>query len=186
MYKHTTTRTETIGKGPGRLNRGGPERPQRADGGATAPRDEAGQEQLPPQRAPLAHALALVVALVQAWSFRRGARTGRRRVDVIIFDRYVLDAVAYLRQRWGHGRAFPIQSALIRLLARRPDVAFFLDVAPEVAYARKRDFPLENLRERAALYRALDAPLGCTRLDGERPREELCGEIAMAVWRLLG
>ena len=61
-------------------------------------------------------------------------------------------------------------------VARRPDVAFFLDVAPEVAYARKRDFPLENLRERAALYRALDAPLGCTRLDGERPREELCGE----------
>ena len=104
---------------------------------------------------------------------------------MIIFDRYALDAVAYLRHRWGHGRAFPIQSALIRLLTRRPDVAFFLDVAPEVAYARKRDFPLENLRERAALYRALDAPLGCTRLDGECPREELCGEIARAVWRLL-
>ena len=167
------------------LGRGDANSPKRADDGATALRDEAGQEQLPPQRAPLAHALALIVALVQAWSFRRGARPGRGRVDVIIFDRYVLDAVAYLRHRWGHGRTFPIQSALIRLLARRPDVAFFLDVAPEVAYARKRDFPLKNLRERAALYRALDAPLGCTRLDGECPREELCGEIARAVWRLL-
>ena len=102
---------------------------------------------------------------------------------MIIFDRYVLDSVVYLRHRWGHGRAFPLQSALVRLLTRRPDRAFFLDVAPEVAYARKRDFPLQNLRERAALYSALHARLGWVRLDGERAPEDLCGEIAAAVWQ---
>jgi len=148
-----------------------------------SPGEETELERLPPQRAPVAHALALVVGLVQAWSFRRGARRSDPHADVIIFDRYVLDSVVYLRHRWGHGRAFPLQSALVRLLTRRPDRAFLLDVAPEVAYARKRDFPLQNLRERAALYSALHARLGCMRLDGERAPEDLCGEIAAAVWQ---
>jgi len=149
------------------------------------PGEGAAPEPLPPQRAPVAQGLALVVALVQAWSFRRGARGSARRADVIIFDRYVLDSVVYLRHRWGHGRAFPLQSALMRLLTRRPDCAFFLDVAPEVAYARKRDFPLENLRERAALYSALHGRLGSVRLDGERTPEDLCGEIAAVAWQRL-
>ena len=156
-----------------------------ADEPSGPPGEEAVLEPLPPQRAPVAHSLALVVALVQAWSFRRGARGSARRADVIIFDRYVLDSVVYLRHRWGHGRRFALQSALMRLLTRRPDCAFFLDVAPEVAYTRKRDFPLENLRERAALYSALHARLGWVRLDGERAPEDLCGEIAAAVWQRL-
>ena len=158
-----------------------------ADGPSGSAGEEAAQDPVPVpvQRAPVAHAVALIVALVQAWSFRRGARASGRRADVIIFDRYVLDSVVYLRHRWGHGRAFPLQSTLMRLLTRRPGRAFFLDVAPEVAYARKRDFPLENLRERAALYSALHARLGCERLDGERAPEDLCAEIAAAVWQRL-
>jgi thymidylate kinase len=170
------------------LGRSDESTPQRADTDADATEygDAAAQEPLPPQPAPVAHALALVVALVQAWSFRRGARAVRGHADVIIFDRYALDSIVYLRQRWGHGRrAFSLQSALIRLLTRRPQCAFLLDVAPEVAYARKRDFPLENLRERAALYSALHGRLGCVRLDGERAPEELCREIAATVWSCL-
>jgi thymidylate kinase len=143
-------------------------------------------EPLPRQRAPVAHALGLIVALAQAWAFRRGVARAGRRVDVVIYDRYALDSIVYLRHRWGQGRAFPLQSALIRRLARLPDRAFLLDVEPAVAYARKQDFPLENLRERAALYRELYPRLGCARLDGERPATELCAEIARSVWECLG
>src|SRR5207302_61771 len=60
------------------LGRADESAPQRADADtntdATTYGDAAAQEPLPPQPAPVAHALALVVALVQAWSFRRGAR----------------------------------------------------------------------------------------------------------------
>jgi len=105
---------------------------------------------------------------------------------VVIYDRYALDSIVYLRHRWGHGRAFRLESALIRRLARRPDCAFFLDLPPEVAYARKQDFPIDNLRERAALYHELHQRLGVERLDGERPREELCADIARTVWERLG
>jgi len=159
----------------------GPERPPVP----VAPTDEPSDDPLPRQSAPVAHALAFVVALAQASAFRRGRAGAARRADVVIYDRYALDSIVYLRHRWGHGRAFRLQSALIRGLSRRPESAFFLDVAPEVAYARKQDFPVENLRERAAIYRELCPRLGIQRLDGERPREDLCAEIAAAVWERL-
>jgi thymidylate kinase len=152
---------------------------------SVSPSGETSPEPLPRQRAALAHALAFVVAVVQAWAFRRGTRRAARPADVVIYDRYALDSIVYLRHRWGHGRAFPIQSALIRWLTKRPDRAFLLDVPPEVAYARKQDFPIDNLRERAVLYRQLHGQLGCLRLDGERPPEDLCAEIALSVWECL-
>ena len=104
---------------------------------------------------------------------------------VVIFDRYVLDAIVYVRHRWGHGRSLRWQCRLIQALARGPLGAYLLDVAPETAYARKRDFPLENLQGRANLYREHWPALGVRRLDGERPRGELCEEIAREVWSLL-
>jgi thymidylate kinase len=157
--------------------------------GRSSPSDHPGdpaQEPLPSQAAPVAHALALVVAIVQAWSFRRGGRRIARGVDVVIYDRYALDSVVYVRHRWGQGRPLRLQSRLIQSLSRRPAVAFLLDVAPEVAYERKHDFPLDDLRARGVLYRELHATLGVTRLDGERPPEDLCAVIARAVWRRVG
>ncbi len=161
-------------------------RSEAGDESVPAPAGEPSFEPLPRQSAPVAHGLAFVVAFAQAWAFRRGAAREARRVDVVIYDRYALDSIVYLRHRWGHGRAFRLESALIRRLARRPDCAFFLDLPPEVAYARKQDFPIDNLRERAALYHELHQRLGVERLDGERPREELCADIARTVWERLG
>jgi len=157
--------------------------------GRSSPSDHIGdpaREALPTQAAPVAHALALLVAIVQAWSYRRGRRRIARGVDVVIYDRYALDSVVYLRHRWGQGRSLRLQSRLIRSLSRRPDLAFLLDVEPEVAYARKHDFPLDDLRARGALYRELHGKLGVTRLDGERTPEDLCAVIARAVWRRVG
>ena len=105
---------------------------------------------------------------------------------MLIYDRYVLDSIVYLRHRWGQGRVFPLQSTLIRCLARRPNRAFLLDVPPDVAYARKQDFPIDNLRERATLYHQVYRQLDCVRLDGELPTERLCAEIARSVWECMG
>jgi thymidylate kinase len=141
---------------------------------------------LPSQRPLVMQLLATVVALVQVLSFRRGARSAPGGTRVVIFDRYVLDAIVYVRHRWGHGHSLRWQCRLIQALASEPLGAYLLDVAPETAYARKRDFPLENLQGRANLYREHWPALGVRRLDGERPRGELCEEIAREVWSLLG
>jgi thymidylate kinase len=132
------------------------------------------------------HVLATIVALVQVLSFWRGYRLQRGAAGVVIFDRYVLDATVYVRHRWGHGRRLRWQCWLIRALARRPLRVYLLDVTPDVAYLRKRDFPLDNLRGRARLYHEHWKDLGARRLDGERCRAELSEEIARDVWTALG
>lgn len=137
------------------------------------------------QTAPLAHALATVVALVQVVSLRRSASRRSTRGRVVIFDRYALDATVYLRQRWGHGRPLRFQSWLVRTLARRPLRSYWLDLPPERAFARKQDYPLEDLRERAALYPQHLEALGVRRLDAERPRDELSAAILREVWACL-
>jgi thymidylate kinase len=139
---------------------------------------------LPGQRPLVVHLLATIVALVQVLSLRVRSGTGPRP-RVVIFDRYTLDAIVYVRHRWGQGHPLRFQCWLIRALARRPGRAYLLQVAPAVAYARKQDFPLENLRGRANIYREHWQALGVTRLDGERPPAELCEEIARDVWSLL-
>jgi thymidylate kinase len=129
-------------------------------------------EPLPEQHPLLGRALTTVAALGQALALRRSAAAADARVA--IFDRYALDAVVYVRHRWGGGR---LESAIVTRLAPSPSCAFLLDVAPETAHARKRDYPLAVLHERVALYRELAAPLGVRVLDGERSPEGLAAEI---------
>ena len=131
------------------------------------------------------HVLATLAALAQVLAIRRAIRR-HRRCDVVICDRYVLDAVVYLRQRWGAGRRLRVQCAGIRALSPRPDAAFLLAVTPETAFGRKQDFSLENLTERAALYDVHAPVLHVRRLDGARPPGELCEEIARSVWPAVG
>jgi thymidylate kinase len=165
---------------------GGAESPGSSPGAPTGDGDEPVFPDLPSQQPLVMHLLATIVALVQVLSFRAGMRSAPGHPRVVIFDRYTLDAIVYARHRWGHGHPLRLQCWLIRALARRPLRAYLLEVAPEVAYARKRDFPLENLRGRANLYREHWQALGARRLDGERPRADLREEIARDVWSLLG
>ena len=140
---------------------------------------------LPRQRAPITHVLATVVAVVLAISLRRAASRRRTRGRVVIVDRYTLDATVYVRQRWGEGRPLRFQCWIVRKLARRPLAAYWLDLPPERAFARKQDYPLDTLRERVGLYEEHAGALGVRRLDGQRPREELAEEILRDVWSRL-
>ena len=72
----------------------------------------------------------------------------RRRV--VIMDRYFYDTLVDVAdgRHWG----------LLRMLQRltpTPDVAVLLDVGPEESYARKRDYPVEYLRDRWLAYRTV-------------------------------
>jgi thymidylate kinase len=126
------------------------------------------------------------IALANALHQRRTAAQHALHGRVVIFDRYSLDSIVRLRYLYGDAERFPFQSWLIRAVSPRPRCAFLLDVAPETALARKQDqWSLDDLRRQAELYRDEARRQGVTRLDGERPRDELHAEIADAVWKAL-
>jgi thymidylate kinase len=140
------------------------------------------REQSPLVTSVWATLVSLANALWQARVTARHTLAGR----VVIFDRYELDSVVRLRFMYGAERSYALQRRLIRLCSPRPVAAFFLDIDAETSLARKDDrWSLEDLQTQVHLYREEYARLDVTRLDGSRPREELCAEIAEAVWRRL-
>jgi thymidylate kinase len=85
------------------------------------------------------------------------SRASRDGADVIIMDRYIHDELANLPlNRW-------ITQQYVRSIARfvpQPDIAFVLDAEPELAYARKPEYPLEFLHKVRAAYLDLANLLG--------------------------
>jgi thymidylate kinase len=105
---------------------------------------------------------------------------------VVVSDRYTLDAIVALRALTGARHRAPLRRALLRRLARRPDAAFLLDVAPQTAWERKGEQGPVPLRRQRDLYLAEHRALGVELLDGERPADELAAHIAWRVWQALG
>lgn len=130
-------------------------------------------------------AWSTVVALTNAMRQARAVAPHLWRGRVVICDRYTLDSKVHLRYAYGEERGFGFQAALIGHLSPRPGVAYLLDVSPETASTRKRDYPLEENARRGNLYLEEAEGLGVRRLDGERPREEICAQLAGEVWDFL-
>ena len=90
-----------------------------------------------------------------------------------------------LRYEYGTERRFRPQRRLISLLSPKPRRAYFLDVPPEVAYQRKREWGVEWLAGHRDLYLEEAGALKVRVLDGELPREDICAQIAADVWLAL-
>ena len=127
----------------------------------------------------------VVVAVTNALTQRRATRAHLRAGRVVVCDRYVLDSAVHLRWLYGADRKFRFQTALVRWLSPKPVRSFFLDIDPEVAYARKPDFALDELTDQAALYRRLHPEFDARRIDGTAEKSEICAEIAREVWLAL-
>jgi thymidylate kinase len=119
-------------------------------------------------------------AVVTAASFRRSAHGTRFRGRIVIYDRYVLDAIVDLRFFYARETPLRLQEMLVRVLAPRPRCAYLLDLPAEVAHGRKPDWSLAQTQRRAELYRGEQVRLGVPRLDAQRPRDQLTAEIALA------
>jgi thymidylate kinase len=129
------------------------------------------------------HLWVTIVALFHAAAQRRAVQPHLARGKLVVCDRYTLDAAAHLRHRYGPERRFRFQVWLIDFLSPRPLCSFFLDVAPETAYGRKKELTPGDLTRLAKLYRAECSTLRARQLDGESTPEHLCAEIASDVWR---
>jgi thymidylate kinase len=127
-----------------------------------------------------------VVAAMHARAQRQATAPLIRAGRAVVCDRYTLDAAAMLRFRYGDDRRFRSAIRVLQRLSPQPLRAYHVDVPAAVAHARKAEqYSLDELERQARLYREERDALGVRVLDGERPREELCTEVALDVWRAL-
>jgi len=128
-----------------------------------------------------------MVAVENGLAHRRLARAHLRAGRVVVCDRYILDSAVHLRYRYGESRGYRFQRWVIKTLSPSTAAAFYLEVRPETAVARKQDqYDVGQLERQFRLYREECARLGVPILDGERPREDLSAEILAAAWRAIG
>ena len=91
--------------------------------------------------------------LFDVFNLRRIVRSVRSQdTGVVIFDRYIYDQLA----------AMPMDSRLARAYARlllafspKPDLSYVLDAVPEVARARKPEYPVEFMHQQRRSYMRL-------------------------------
>jgi thymidylate kinase len=109
--------------------------------------------------------------LLDAIHLRLIVRKARRKYSgVIIFDRYIYDQLATLPLRNPGAEAY---TRLILGLVPAPDVAFLLDAIPEVACARKPEYPVEFLRLYRESYLCLHGLAGLTLIEAASPEQVL-------------
>jgi energy-coupling factor transporter ATP-binding protein EcfA2 len=92
--------------------------------------------------------LVYVIDLVLFLGYRFYVETLRRQV--LIMDRYFYDSLVDV----ANGKNWHVLRLLERLTPT-PDIAFLLDVAPEQAYARKREQPFSYLERRWRAYQVV-------------------------------
>jgi thymidylate kinase len=79
--------------------------------------------------------------LLDVLSLRRVLRSSRvRNADVVIFDRYIYDQLANIDSPLSTARGY---RRVLLSSSPRPDLGFILDASPDMAFARKPEYPLE-------------------------------------------
>jgi thymidylate kinase len=140
----------------------------------------------PAERSRVTVAWATFVAILNVLAQRRALARHALSARVVIYDRHALDSVVRMRFLYGEAGNSRLQRRLIRAAAPSPRVAYYLEVSPEAAHARKQDWTLDQLRVQARLYEEESVAFGAQRVNAEHPRSDVCAEIASRVWRSLG
>lgn len=119
---------------------------------------------------PFTIAARMVLCLIDAINMRFAIAKIRRTqdADVVIFDRYLYDQLVNLDIRY---RASRIYTQLLLKFVPRPDIAFLLDADPELARARKPEYPVDYLRNTRACYLAISKIAGMNVIHAGTPQE---------------
>jgi thymidylate kinase len=111
-----------------------------------------------------------------------------RRREVLVLDRFVLDADAKLVYWYDHRRGLDItvERRLFGLLSPRADVTVVLTVTPRTNYARRPDeFDLEEFRAFWNIYGTLAPEVGAIDVDAGRSEAEVASDVLATVWSRL-
>ncbi|HEX5043584.1 MAG TPA: hypothetical protein VFV75_11800 [Candidatus Polarisedimenticolaceae bacterium] len=126
----------------------------------------------------------LLLACLDYWCQQVPALMFRRRAQVLLLDRYWYDLLID-----ACGNAPGAEQTAVRLvlgswrhLFPAPREVLFLDVSPQVAFARKRgENALPYLERRVTIYRAVARALGAERIDADQSLEAVVREALARV-----
>jgi thymidylate kinase len=108
--------------------------------------------------------------------------------DVLVLDRFVLDADVKLTYWYalGRGADITLERRLFRAVCPKVDASVLLAVAPETNVARRPDeWHLAAFRSFQKIYADTARDLGATVVDAERPVEDVARDVAETVWTRL-
>ena len=106
--------------------------------------------------------LRMGVYVLDVLTLRRRLASAAKRYEAITCDRFIYDSLVNLLSL--QSRYWVTEYVRLTLaLVPKPDVAVFLDVPPEEAFARKPEYPLEYMERRSAAYRTLFSMLSAGR-----------------------
>jgi thymidylate kinase len=135
----------------------------------------------------LAHAWCSEGAVVYALRMWRYALRPRR-AQVLLLDRFAIDASVALAYWFGHRRGVDlrVEQALLRLLSPRPRVSVLLLADAETLHSRRADeYTLEGFHLLRGLYARAGSDFGAILVDADRPVDEVARDVATAVWARL-
>lgn len=116
-------------------------------------------------------AVRMFIYILDAISTRRAVKDALLSgADIVIFDRYMYDELANLTLSNAALRSYV---RLIMKFVPRPHISYFLDASPEMARARKPEYPLEFLRTNRQSYISLRDLIGGITVIGSMPLEEV-------------
>lgn len=124
----------------------------------------------------------LMITFANAYVQWKLMRRALVRGAIVLCDRYTLDSIVELRYSYGRERPFRLARLALVMLYPKPVRAYFLDLPPQTAFERKGEWGIPWLTEHRDLYLEECERLGVRLLDGERPVEDLCAEVAREVW----
>lgn len=135
-----------------RMRAGFSRRVLQSDGNIGTPEKPADRRDKNTQNAPLLLGRS-VLHFFDVVNLRRiVSKAKRENSGVVIFDRYIYDQLAALPMQSWWARGF---ARVLLRVAPRPDLSYVLDADPEVARARKPEYPLEFMRKYRSSYLVL-------------------------------
>ncbi|GEM_PF-2766358 len=135
------------------------------------------------ERHPFAKAVFDLCTLVDYLRVRWRLSSVLKPGTIVVTDRYVADVVAFLRFLG------PVRGSVEGLLVGtsiEPDISFFFQIDPEVAFSRKQEQTLDELRRFAEAYSGLEDVLGLERVRAGGLVEEVQSELRTSLERKLG
>jgi len=132
-----------------RMRAGFSRRVLQSDGSIGTPEKPADRRDKNTQNAPLLLGRS-VLHLFDVMNLRRIVNKSKAdNSGVVICDRYIYDQLAALPMQSWWARAF---ARVLLRVAPKPDLSYVLDADPEVARARKPEYPLEFMRKYRSSY----------------------------------
>lgn len=107
---------------------------------------------------------------------------------VVVSDRYIWDSTVDLAVTLNENEAWLSSRDNLRTWQSvpQPDIAFYLDISPEIAFVRKKDIPsIDYVVKRVGFYQAISALQGMRRIDGCQDPADIHGDVLAQVNELL-